>query len=52
MRWAWSFLTHGRGSRPITGKPLLPEIEEPLEELAGQPLAVDRPDQPPSQVAE
>jgi len=28
-RWAWSFVTHGRGSRLITGQPLLPEIEEP-----------------------
>ena len=28
-RWAWSFLTHGRGSRLITGQPLLPEIEDP-----------------------
>jgi NADH dehydrogenase len=28
-RWAWSFITHGRGSRLITGQPLLPEIEEP-----------------------
>ncbi len=28
-RWAWSFLTHGRGSRLITGQPLLPEIELP-----------------------
>jgi NADH dehydrogenase len=28
-RWAWSFLTHGRGSRLITGEPLLPEIEVP-----------------------
>jgi NADH:ubiquinone reductase (H+-translocating) len=28
-RWAWSFLTHGRGSRLITGQPLLPEIQEP-----------------------
>jgi len=28
-RWAWSFLTHGRGSRLITGQPLLPEIEQP-----------------------
>ena len=28
-RWAWSFLTHGRGSRLITGKPLLPPIEAP-----------------------
>lgn len=29
VRWAWSFLTHGRGSRLITGSPLLPDIEEP-----------------------
>jgi NADH dehydrogenase len=28
-RWAWSFFTHGRGSRLITGQPLLPPIEEP-----------------------
>ncbi len=28
-RWAWSFITHGRGSRLITGSPLLPPIEEP-----------------------
>jgi NADH dehydrogenase len=28
-RWAWSFLTHGRSSRLITGHPLLPPIEEP-----------------------
>jgi len=28
-RWAWSFLTHGRGSRLITGQPLLPDIEVP-----------------------
>jgi NADH:ubiquinone reductase (H+-translocating) len=29
VRWAWSFLTHGRGSRLITGSPLLPPIAEP-----------------------
>jgi NADH dehydrogenase len=28
-RWGWSFFTHGRGSRLITGQPLLPEIEQP-----------------------
>jgi NADH:quinone reductase (non-electrogenic) len=28
-RWAWSFLTHGRGSRLITGQPLLPPIQAP-----------------------
>jgi len=29
VRWGWSFFTHGRGSRLITGQPLTPEIEEP-----------------------
>ncbi len=29
IRWAWSFFTRGRGSRLITGTPLLPPIEEP-----------------------
>ena len=29
IRWAWSFLTHGRGTRLITGSELLPPIEEP-----------------------
>ena len=29
VRWAWSFMTHGRGSRLITGAPLLPPIAEP-----------------------
>ena len=29
VRWAWSFATHGRGSRLITGQPLLPDIQEP-----------------------
>ena len=28
VRWAWSFMTHGRGSRLITGS-RLPDIEEP-----------------------
>ncbi len=28
-RWAWTFLTHGRGTRLITGRELLPDIEEP-----------------------
>jgi NADH dehydrogenase len=28
-RWAWTFVTHGRGSRLITGQPLLPDIAEP-----------------------
>jgi NADH dehydrogenase len=29
IRWAWSFLTHGRGTRLITGEPHLPPIERP-----------------------
>jgi NADH:ubiquinone reductase (H+-translocating) len=29
VRWAWSFVTHGRGSRLITAGALLPPIEEP-----------------------
>jgi len=29
VRWAWSFVTSGRGTRLITGSPLLPPIEEP-----------------------
>ena len=29
VRWAWTFLTHGRGTRLITGSTLLPPIEEP-----------------------
>jgi NADH:ubiquinone reductase (H+-translocating) len=29
VRWAWTFVTHGRGMRLITGRELLPPIEEP-----------------------
>lgn len=29
IRWAWTFLTHGRGTRLITGATLLPPIEDP-----------------------
>jgi NADH dehydrogenase len=29
VRWFWSFITHGRSSRLITGQPLLPDIEDP-----------------------
>jgi NADH:quinone reductase (non-electrogenic) len=29
IRWGWSFLTHGRGTRLITGRTLLPPIAEP-----------------------
>jgi NADH:quinone reductase (non-electrogenic) len=37
VRWAWSFLTHGRGSRLITGSPLLPPIADPEPPAAGPP---------------
>jgi NADH dehydrogenase len=42
VRWAWSFLTHGRGSRLITGTPLLPPIAEPEP-----PATTPPPDGPP-----
>ena len=29
IRWAWSFITHGRGMRLITGTPLLPPLVRP-----------------------
>ena len=29
IRWAWTFVTHGRGTRLITGSQLLPPIVEP-----------------------
>jgi NADH:quinone reductase (non-electrogenic) len=29
VRWAWSFITHGRGSRLITGQPLVPPLNDP-----------------------
>jgi len=31
VRWAWSFVTHGRGARLITGTPLLPPIARPAD---------------------
>jgi NADH:ubiquinone reductase (H+-translocating) len=37
VRWAWSFLTHGRGSRLITGTPLLPAIEDPAPPPTADP---------------
>jgi len=39
VRWAWSFLTHGRGSRLITGQPLVPDITEPEPPASGGPPA-------------
>jgi NADH dehydrogenase len=43
IRWAWSFLTHGRGSRLITGTPLLPPIAEP--EPPAEPPPAPAPDE-------
>jgi NADH:ubiquinone reductase (H+-translocating) len=37
IRWAWSFMTHGRGTRLITGGPLLPPIEEPSPPVTPAP---------------
>jgi NADH dehydrogenase len=37
VRWSWSFFTHGRGSRLITGAPLLPTLAEPGTAGAGEP---------------
>ena len=28
-RWGWTFITHGRSTRLITGQTLLPPIEDP-----------------------
>lgn len=36
-RWAFSFLNHGRGTRLITGTPLLPEISEPEPPASPEP---------------
>ena len=47
VRWAWSFLTHGRGSRLITGVPLLPPIAEP-EPPTGAPPPSGPPPPPPA----
>ena len=43
-RWAFSFLTHGRGTRLITGAPLLPAIADPEPPV----LAADAPEPPPA----
>lgn len=37
-RWAYSFVTHGRGTRLITGQALLPPIEDP------EPPVIESPD--------
>jgi len=42
IRWAWSFLTHGRATRLITGQPLLPDIADP-EPPALPPLDPETP---------
>jgi NADH:ubiquinone reductase (H+-translocating) len=47
VRWAWSFLTHGRSTRLITGTVLLPPIEEPEPPVLA-PLEPDAPNDVPS----
>ncbi len=37
VRWAWSFITHGRGTRLITGAQLLPPIEDPEPPVMAPP---------------
>jgi NADH dehydrogenase len=49
VRWAWSFLTHGRGSRLITGTPLLPPIEDPEPPSSAPPPGAEPP--PPDDLA-
>ncbi|HEX5824600.1 MAG TPA: NAD(P)/FAD-dependent oxidoreductase [Candidatus Limnocylindrales bacterium] len=44
VRWAWSFLTHGRGSRLITGSPLLPPIAKPEPPSTAAPPAEPPPE--------
>jgi NADH dehydrogenase len=44
VRWAWSFFTSGRGTRLITGSPLLPPIEQPAPPAWEGPH--DRPEGP------
>jgi NADH dehydrogenase len=46
IRWAWSFLTHGRGSRLITGTPLQPPISEPEPPATGEAPSGDVPRTP------
>ena len=41
IRWAWTFVTHGRGTRLITGETLLPPIEEPEPPVLASPEEVD-----------
>lgn len=45
-RWGVSFLTHGRGTRLITGTPLLPAIEDPKEPVIHQPEGAEEPGGP------
>lgn len=47
IRWAWSFLTHGRSTRLITGGPLLPPIADPEPPVLHDPETddVDREDE-------
>jgi NADH dehydrogenase len=46
IRWAWSFLTRGRGTRLITGRPLIPPIETPEPPVLA-PMEADEPSTTP-----
>ncbi len=48
VRWAFSFLTHGRGTRLITGRQLLPPIEEPEPPVIAPPEDEDEDVAPPA----
>ena len=41
IRWGWSFFTGGRGSRLITGSPLLPQIESSVPADPADPGPAD-----------
>ena len=43
VRWAWSFFTSGRGTRLITGSPLLPPIEDPAPPATSIASGTNRP---------
>jgi NADH dehydrogenase len=50
VRWAWSFFTHGRASRLITGTPFLPPIERPGP-TPQEPVTASAPDPEPAEPA-
>jgi NADH dehydrogenase len=49
VRWAWSFFTHGRGARLITGVPLLPPIARPAQPAEPTTTNANRPERQPAE---